>query len=213
VDSIIDNFSPLDSAGAVAVHRPQQKRRRLLQKFACVCRNSHPSNLDRQGEHVSMANKLLGIFLCLILSACSTPPKAPTTDQRTVRQDSGEVEKPAGTTAAQTAATPPEPRCTKQLKQGYAVRERIDNEYWQSRRAGTFRDQRDELTERWGKEAGEWADETRAVLLQIGGPTAKSRFQNAKTPIGMVSGDLRWNNIRNFLRTRLAALASICKAP
>jgi hypothetical protein len=29
-----------------------------------------------------MANKLLGIFLCLILSACSTPPKAPTTDER-----------------------------------------------------------------------------------------------------------------------------------
>jgi hypothetical protein len=28
-----------------------------------------------------MANKLLGIFLCLILSACSTPPKAPTTDE------------------------------------------------------------------------------------------------------------------------------------
>jgi hypothetical protein len=135
-----------------------------------------------------------------------------------VRQGSGEVEKkgelpPAGTTEAQTATTPPTSRCTKQLKQGYALRERIDNEYWQSRRAGTFRDQRDELTARWGKEAGEWAAETRAVLLQIGGPTAKSRFQNAQTPIGMVSGDVQWNNIRNFLRTRLAALDSICKTP
>ena len=29
-----------------------------------------------------MANKLLGIFLCLILNACSTPPTAPTTDER-----------------------------------------------------------------------------------------------------------------------------------
>jgi len=29
-----------------------------------------------------MANKLLGIFLCLILSACSTPPTAPTTEER-----------------------------------------------------------------------------------------------------------------------------------
>ena len=29
-----------------------------------------------------MANKLLGIFLCLMLSACSTPPTAPTTDER-----------------------------------------------------------------------------------------------------------------------------------
>src|SRR5207249_6209943 len=31
--------------------------------------------------------------LCLILSACNTPPKAPTTDERTVRQGSGQVEK------------------------------------------------------------------------------------------------------------------------
>ena len=185
---------------------------------------------------MTTANKLLGIFLCLILSACSTPPKAPTSDERTVRQGSGEVEKLytenpppgntsgtearlkaelplAGTTEAQVAATPPDPRCTKQLEQGYALRERIDNEYWQSRRAGTFLDQREELTTRWGEEAGKWADETRAVLLQIGGPTAKGRFQNAQTPIGMVSGDVKWNNIRNFLRTRLAALESICKTP
>ena len=183
-----------------------------------------------------MVNKLLGIFLCLILSACSAPLTAPTTEERAVRQGRGDVEKLstenlppgytsgretrlkaelplAGTTEAQPATTPSEPRCTKQLKQGYALRERIDNEYWQSRRAGTFRDQRDELTARWGEEAGQWADETRALLLQIGGPTAKNRFQNAKTPIGMVSGDVQWNNIRNFLRTRLAALASICKTP
>ena len=183
-----------------------------------------------------MANKLFGIFLCLILSACSAPPKAPTADERTMRQGSGEVEKlytenppPGytngtetrvkaelpleGTTEAQAAPTPPDSRCTKQLEHGYALRERIDNEYWQSRRAGTFLDRRDEFTARWGNEAGEWADETRAVLLQIGGPTAKGRFQNAQTPIGMVSGDVKWNNIRNFLRTRLAALESICKAP
>jgi len=185
---------------------------------------------------VSMTNKLLGIFLCLILSACSAPPKAPTTEERTARQATGEVgklyaENPppgyisgmdarlqtklplAGTTEAQAAPTPPDPRCTKRLEQGYALRERIDNEYWQSRRAGTFLDQREELTARWGEEAGQWADETRAVLLQIGGPTAKGRFQNAQTPIGMVSGDVKWNNIRNFLRTRLAALDSICKTP
>src|SRR3989442_9838067 len=40
-----------------------------------------------------MANKLLGIFLCLILSGCSTSPKAPSTDEHTVRQGSGQVEK------------------------------------------------------------------------------------------------------------------------
>jgi hypothetical protein len=189
-------------------------RGRLLpQRFACACRTRYPAQADRQGEHVTMANKLLGIFLCLIFSACSTLPEAPTTEERAVRQDSGDIEKPGGTTEAKKPATPPAPRCTKQLDHGYTLRERIDNEYWQSRRDGTFRDRSDEFTARWGEEAGQWAAETKAVLLQIGGPTAKSRFQNAKAPIGMVSGDLRWNNIRNFLRTRLAALASICKAP
>jgi hypothetical protein len=164
-------------------------------------------------SNVSKSNKLLGIFLFLIFSACSAPPKAPTTDERVVRYDSGAVEGPPGIIKSQTAPTPPEPRCTKQLKEGYALRERIDNEYWQSRRDGTFRDRSDEFTAKWGEEAGQWADETKTVLLQIGGPSAKSRFQNAKTPIGMMSGDVRWNNIRNYLRTRLAALASICKAP
>jgi hypothetical protein len=183
-----------------------------------------------------MANKLLSIFLFLILSAYSAPSKAQTSDEWTVRQGSGEVEKlytenpspgdtnemeaqvkaelpPTGTTEAQTAATPPAPRCIKQLEQGYALRERIDKEYRQSRRAGTFLGRKEAFTARWGKEAGEWAAETKAVLLQIGGPRAQGRFLNAATPIGMVSGDVRWNNIRNFLRTRLAALASICKAP
>ena len=158
-----------------------------------------------------MANKLLGTFLCLTLCACSTPSKAPTIDERALRQGGEEVEKP--TTEGQAAAIPPDPKCLTQLKQGYALRERIDNEYWQSRRAGTFQDQREEFTARWEKEAVAWAAETRVVLLQMGGPSAKARFQNAQTPIGTVNGDEKWNNTRNFLRTRLAALEGICKAP
>ena len=161
---------------------------------------------------MSKTHKLLGIFLVLLLSGCSAPPKA-TTDERAMRHESEAVETPERTTKSQTDATPAEPRCTKQLKYGYTLRERIDSEYWQSRRDGTFRDRSDELTAKWGEEAGQWADDTKIILLQIGGPSAKSRFQNAKTPIGMVSGDVRWNNIRNYLRTRLAALASICKTP
>jgi hypothetical protein len=39
-----------------------------------------------------MANKLLGIFLFLILSAYSAPSKAQTPDEWTVRQGSGEAE-------------------------------------------------------------------------------------------------------------------------
>jgi len=161
-----------------------------------------------------MANKLLGIFLYLALSACSTPSHAPTVDEGALRQGGGEVEKPtSGTTEGQAAAIPPDPKCMTQLKQGYALRERIDNEYWQSRRAGTFQDQREEFTARCDKEAVAWAAETRVVLLQMGGPSAKARFQNAQTPIGTVNGDEKWNNTRNFLRTRLAALEGICKAP
>lgn len=166
-----------------------------------------------------MANKLLGLVLCLTVSACSTPSKAPPTDERTMRQANGGVEALSpenptpGTTERHAAAIPADSRCTKQLKQGYALRERIDSEYGQSRIAGTFRDRRDEFMTRWDREASAWAAETKAVLLQIGGPTAKSRFQNAHAPIGMVNGDVGWNNIRNFLRTRLAALESICKSP
>ena len=167
---------------------------------------------------MSMMNKLLGIVLCLLISACSASLKIPTTEGPTVLQGAGDVgnngaRPPAGTTETQAAATRPGARCTTQLKQGYALRERIDTEYWQSRRAGTFRDQRDAFIARWEKEAGKWAAETKAVLLHIGGPAARDRFHNAQTPIGMVSGDVQWNNIRNYLRTRLAALDSICKMP
>ena len=182
------------------------------------CRFPRLNKTQRHDEHVSMAHKLLGIFLCLTLSACSTPSKAPTTDEGSMRQgSSGEVEKfsteypPPGITEGHSTATPPDSRCIKQLKHGYALRARIDSEYGQSRIAGTFQDQREELTTRWSRETVKWAAETRVVLLQISGPRAKSRFQNAHTPIGMVSGDVGWNNIRNFLRTRLAALESICK--
>ncbi len=165
-----------------------------------------------------MSNRLLGISLCLLLSACSASPKTATTEEPTLRQGLGEVANnglrlPSGTTDAQAAAIRPGARCATQLKQGYVLRERIDKEYWQSRRAGTFRDRRDAFIARWEKEAGKWATETKTVLLHIGGPAARDRFQNAQTPIGMVSGDVQWNNIRNYLRTRLAALDSICKMP
>jgi hypothetical protein len=183
------------------------------------CRSAKPTSTAASRRHVARANNLLGMCLCLIFSACGTPSKAPTIDEPTVRQGSREVETlhtenpPAGKAEQHAAATPSDSRCTKQLKQGYALRERIDSEYGQSRIAGTFRDRRDEFMTRWSREAAAWAAETKAVLLQIGGPTAKSRFQNAHAPIGMVNGDVGWNNIRNFLRTRLAALESICKAP
>ena len=57
-----------------------------------------------------------------------------TTDEGSVHQDRGEPEKPTITTEMSTATTPPEPRCAKQVNQGYALKDRIDTEYWQSRR-------------------------------------------------------------------------------
>ena len=168
---------------------------------------------------MSLARKLFSVMLCLTLSACSAPSKTPPTDERTLRQ-SPEGVKTVGPenptpkpTEGHVAATPSDSRCIKQLKQGYALKERIDREYRQSRIAGTFRDRRDEFMTRWSREAAAWASETKAILLQIGGPAAKNRFQNAHAPIGMVDGDVGWNNIRKCRRTRLAALDSICKAP
>ena len=87
---------------------------------------------------MSMANNLLGILLFLILSVYSAPSKAQTPEEAQVQAELS----PIATTEAQPAAPPPAPKCTQQLKQGYALRERIDNEYWQSRRAGTFLDRR-----------------------------------------------------------------------
>jgi len=40
--------------------------------YACVCRIAI-FQADRQGEHVVKGEHTAGIFLCLILSACSTP--------------------------------------------------------------------------------------------------------------------------------------------
>jgi hypothetical protein len=101
-----------------------------------------------------------------------------------------------------------DPRCVQQHRTGYLLRQRIDNEYSQSTQEGTFRE---ELTEEWDKLKVEWASETEAVLLEIGGPIAKSRFKNAPTSLGTLSGNWKWNNIRNFLQGRLTALETICK--
>ena len=119
------NSPPADvstSAVQIAVLRSSQKIKAAPTSVACAYRTRYPSEPNRQGEHVSIANTLLGIVLCLMLSACSAPPKTPTTDERTVRQTRGELEKPAGITEAPTATTPPGSRCTSQLKQGYALR-------------------------------------------------------------------------------------------
>jgi hypothetical protein len=52
-------------------HSLEQEMKAAPTEVACACRSGYPFEVDRQGEDVSMANKLLGIFLCLILSACS----------------------------------------------------------------------------------------------------------------------------------------------
>jgi len=103
-------------------------------------------------------------------------------------------------------------KCTERLESGYTVKEQIDGEYWQSQKAGTFQDRREELNSKWDRQAGVWAAETESVLLRIGGPVAKGRFQNSITPMGVfVNTDVKWNSIRNFLQGRLASLESICK--
>ncbi len=108
----------------------------------------------------------------------------------------------------------PHPKCKHQLESGYALKERIDDEYRQYIKAGIFQARREEFTASWDSEAEEWAAETKAFLLQIGGPIAKGRFQNAMISATFLDNtNAKWNGIRNFLQGRLVALESICNTP
>lgn len=108
-------------------------------------------------------------------------------------------------------ATLPNPKCMKQLEKGYALKDDIDNEYWQTKRAGTFHDKMDEFRAKWNRDAGRWAAETEAVLVQISGPIDRGRFRNAPiSPTVLDNTNMYWNGVRNFLQGRLSALDSIC---
>jgi hypothetical protein len=103
------------------------------------------------------------------------------------------------------------PRCTQQIEKGYALKDEIDTEYSRTRKSGTFESQKETLIRKWDQEAGSWASDTEAVLLEIGGPTYKGRFRNAQiSPSSLANTNSRWNAIRNFLQARLAALESLC---
>lgn len=104
------------------------------------------------------------------------------------------------------------PKCVRQLESGYALKDKIDSEYWSSRKSGIFQDRREEFTAGWDREAGQWGATTEAVLLELGGPIAKGKFRNAVIPATALDNtNTKWNGIRNFLQGRLLALESICK--
>ena len=99
-------------------------------------------------------------------SACSAPPKAPTTEDGTARQATGEVGKLYAANpphisemdarlqdklplaGAPRRNQPPLHQTLDAQSAGYALRERIRD---RQTRAGTFLDQREELTARWWK--------------------------------------------------------------
>lgn len=137
--------------------------------------------------------------LCLSLVSCTTPSK----QERTV-----------SLAEAQKETARPNAKCTLQLELGYVLKEEIDGEYWIATRDGTFQDREEEFTAKWDREVGEWTTKTNAVLLQIGGPTASGRFQNAMiSKTALDNTNMKWNGIRNSLQGRLVALESICKTP
>lgn len=103
-------------------------------------------------------------------------------------------------------------RCTHQQEEGYALKETIDTEYWQTRHDGTFQPRREELIKRWNQLAVDWASRTETVLMEEGGNLKKERFKNAVIPsTGLHGTNDQWNSIRNFLQGRFIALESICQ--
>jgi hypothetical protein len=137
--------------------------------------------------------------LCLSLVSCTTP----STQERTV-----------SLAETQKEIARPNSKCTLQLELGYVLKEEIDGEYWIATRDETFQDRREEFMAKWDSEVEEWTTKTNAVLLQIGGPTASGRFQNAMIPTTVLDNtNMKWNGIRNSLQGRLVALESICKKP
>lgn len=102
-------------------------------------------------------------------------------------------------------------RCTQHQEEGYALKETIDTEYWQTRRDGTFQPRREELIKRWNQLAVDWNTRTETFLMEAGGHLKKGRFKNAVIPsTGLHGTNDQWNSIRNFLQGRLIALESIC---
>jgi hypothetical protein len=140
-----------------------------------------------------MQKPILPLFvcLCLALSACTAP--APST------QDQGERE-----------VVVPNPKCIQQLRSGYALNERIDEEYEQTLKAGVFQGHMEELTAKWSNEANEWAAKTMGMLFRIDGPTAMGRFNSAMTSTNPLGNRTR-SDTSNYLRVKLNALESICK--
>lgn len=102
-------------------------------------------------------------------------------------------------------------RCTQHQEEGYALKETIDAEYWQTRRDGTFQPRREELIKRWNQLTVDWTSRTETFLMEAGGHLKKGRFKNAVIPsTGLHGTNDQWNSIRNFLQGRLIALESIC---
>jgi hypothetical protein len=103
-------------------------------------------------------------------------------------------------------------KCAKQLDNGYAVKDRISDEYWENIRRGTFQDNRDTFTDKWNNEAKSWSVETENVLLNLFGPQAKGRFRNAPlSGIYLNNTNIRWGTIQNFLAARIRELELICR--
>ncbi len=105
------------------------------------------------------------------------------------------------------------PQCMQKLESGYALKGQIDREYWEARKAGVFKEQTqtEALINRWVNEAAHWERDTGALLVQIAGPSARGRFMNGEVSATVIAGNAKWNQVRNVIQARLAALEVICR--
>lgn len=107
--------------------------------------------------------------------------------------------------------TSPNPKCMQQLQSGYALKEKIDEEYSRNRKAGTFQPHEAEFVKKWATDEREWEINTEAMLVDMGGALNRGRFRNAPISSSRLQGNWQWSTITTQLQGKILALEGICK--
>ena len=105
----------------------------------------------------------------------------------------------------------PNPNCMHQLQSGYALKEKIDEEYSRNRKAGTFQSHETDFVKKWATDEREWEIITEAMLVDMGGALNRERFRHAPISSSRPQGNWQWSTITTQLQGKILALEGICK--